>query len=566
MKSRTSFFNFTILKKDITRFFPVWGLYSLSLLLYFVVVSTWAFESWSDMLITLTNILESLPAINLIYAGICAMVLFGDLYKGRLCNAIHAMPVRRESWFFSHLAAAALFCIVPNAVLALWISPGLDAYWYLAFVALGISVVQFLAFFGIATFAVMCAGTKFGMAVAYVTVNLWSTLVDGIASVCIYPMLYGIKQTGFISDKLCPAGYAFELSYLDTYNEYISNYNSECRFKGFVAYDFWSLAILAAIGIALLVSALLLYRRRKLEKAGEFMAVRPAAAVCQLFMCLYGACVFVAASDIEFLGIVGAIVGFFGGKMLLERRVNVFRKKVFVQCGAVLAVLVLVVLVVRSDPMGITKKIPQAEDVKSVRVYSEYGAEVLESNKPEDIQLVIQMQEKLIREKPHDTYYGMNFEYTMKDGSTFLRYYPISVDCLDQDALTAFYSDWKRVFCTEDWDRLRESVVDLRITDLDSDKYVIIREKDDDLAGYVLLDAESRLDVWALLEAMKTESGKVRPTYVADYNLDWEYTVVIELKYGDALYLMVSSECTESMEQIHVMIEKYGMQTISYAY
>ena len=36
MKLRTSFFNPAVLKKDITRFAPVWGLYSVFLLLLFI--------------------------------------------------------------------------------------------------------------------------------------------------------------------------------------------------------------------------------------------------------------------------------------------------------------------------------------------------------------------------------------------------------------------------------------------------------------------------------------------------------------------------------------------------
>ena len=37
MKSRTSFFNFTVLRKDITRYAPVWGLYAIGLLLFLLI-------------------------------------------------------------------------------------------------------------------------------------------------------------------------------------------------------------------------------------------------------------------------------------------------------------------------------------------------------------------------------------------------------------------------------------------------------------------------------------------------------------------------------------------------
>ena len=36
---------------------------------------------------------------------LAALVLFGDLDNPRMCNALHALPLRRETWFFSHAAA-----------------------------------------------------------------------------------------------------------------------------------------------------------------------------------------------------------------------------------------------------------------------------------------------------------------------------------------------------------------------------------------------------------------------------------------------------------------------------
>ena len=53
MKLRTSFFNPTVLKKDITRFAPVWGLYSVALLLILMVFnvesSTWVANDFYDL-------------------------------------------------------------------------------------------------------------------------------------------------------------------------------------------------------------------------------------------------------------------------------------------------------------------------------------------------------------------------------------------------------------------------------------------------------------------------------------------------------------------------------------
>ena len=114
MKSRTSLFNATVLKKDITRFCPLWIIFSV------MQVMTALGSIGADLFIGNNFIAYNLAistgtmAIQaLFYALVCALLLFGDLFKGRLCNALHALPVRRESWFATHALAGLLFFLVP---------------------------------------------------------------------------------------------------------------------------------------------------------------------------------------------------------------------------------------------------------------------------------------------------------------------------------------------------------------------------------------------------------------------------------------------------------------------
>lgn len=101
MKSKTSFFNKTVFKKNLTRFAPVMAVYTLCLILGMMML----YQNNEEMGRTfwfasrIAGNLQLMGLVNLLFAPLCAMLLFGDLYNSRMCNALHAMPMRRETLF-----------------------------------------------------------------------------------------------------------------------------------------------------------------------------------------------------------------------------------------------------------------------------------------------------------------------------------------------------------------------------------------------------------------------------------------------------------------------------------
>ena len=97
MKLRTSFCNKTLLRKNITRFSPVWGVYTLCLLvgmgLMYMDADNGKVNFWFAS--HMAKSIQIMGLVNLFFAPITAMLLFGDLFNSRMCNAIHAMPLRR---------------------------------------------------------------------------------------------------------------------------------------------------------------------------------------------------------------------------------------------------------------------------------------------------------------------------------------------------------------------------------------------------------------------------------------------------------------------------------------
>ena len=117
MKSRTSFFNKTVFKKDLTRFAPAWGTCLILMLLALISMA-----NRSQAYYRLQNVRDSIMVmswLNLIYAAVVAQLLFGDLFQSRMCNALHALPLRRECWFGTHVASGIAFSLIPNVVIAL---------------------------------------------------------------------------------------------------------------------------------------------------------------------------------------------------------------------------------------------------------------------------------------------------------------------------------------------------------------------------------------------------------------------------------------------------------------
>ena len=564
MKSRTSFFNFTILKKDITRFFPIWGVYSVILMLVYITQSPLAFTDLRYALYMLDDLLYSIAAVNMIYAGLSAMMLFGDLYKAKLCNALHAMPVRREGWFLTHMVAALLFCAVPNILYAIFITPMLDTYWYLAFVVLGISLMQFIGFFGVGAFAAMCAGTKFGMLVSYLAINLGSALLTGFAELYIYPLMYGVRFNENALVSFSPFAYIVELEYLDIYLKAFAEAGT--NFNGFIRGDFLKLTVMTAAGLGLLGGALLLYRHRKLEKAGDFMAIRPAAVVFQILFCLLTGLIFKGISGNYIVGFLGITVGFFGGSMLLQRKVGVFKKRTFAMWGVVMASVALILLGARIDPLGLAGKVPKAEQVKSVTISDTYGIFHIETETPEDVKLFLQMHQKIVDERPKtSSYEQITFEYELTGGRTMQRTYPITEDELDRSALNAYYTDWRRLFGVDDWTGFCNNITYVRISGYRGYQIIMFSENKEDYQGKAvdLTDPIHRNEVVELMEAVKSESGKAIPSTPGS-NVDGSYVISVSAVQGTKItdcQVRISPECTESFALVKELMEKYYTDT-----
>ena len=440
MKLRTSLCNPAALRKDITRFAPVWVLYTVGLFMILTAVMIDRTEYYRT-----TNLAYSLSftaVINLCYGLLNGQLLFGDLFNARHCNALHAMPLRRECWYVTHVVAGLLFALVPNLLMALVAMPMLGGGWTVALWWYLAAALQYLFFFGLAVLSALCVGNRFAMLLVYGIVNFFSLIIYWFYHTIYEPLLQGVYITEDPFVLWCPVWKMIEHDELiDVVRREVTvgfGYDYDYLVQSVTPGEGWGyLAICAAVGAVMLGVALLLYRRRKLESAGDFMAVR---ALEPVFLVLYTLCMaaffqvfaeLFGTDENIFLGL-GLIIGCFTGRMLLMRTTRVFQLKGFLWFGIFAAAFILSLVLTWLDPLGVTRYIPATGDVREVRISTSYNpqfSDVPYLSDPADIDTVRRIHQLVLEgkavesEDDEEVYYNnLSILYVMDHGTVLRRY------------------------------------------------------------------------------------------------------------------------------------------------
>lgn len=412
MKSRTSFFNGVIFRKNLTRFAPVWGLYTLCLLLGMMLMLDRNIEYWFAA--NLASMCSGMALVNLGYALVTAQVLFGDLYNTRMCNALHAMPLRRECWFATHVISGLVFSLLPTAIMAaasevfLVNNPTMANGWQIPLYFLASSNLEYLFFFALAVFAVMCSGNRLAMGLIYGIVNFASYIAFFLIDTLVRPMYYGAVTPSEIFALLCPVAKIVNLTLVECQrNRNPETQEFELAGTFHLGEGWWYVAILALLGIVLLLIARQMYSRRKLECAGDLLATPKLAPVFMVVFPIVVGTVFQFVPgnlfgynwDMPTFLYVGLAVGWFAGRMLLERQTGVFGSlKNWLGFLALTAAVVGGLYGLSLDPFGVEDYVPAAADVKKVTMLDSYRG-VVETEEIAEIQDIIAIQQGILEDK-----------------------------------------------------------------------------------------------------------------------------------------------------------------------
>lgn len=567
MKLRTSFFNPTVAWKNITRFRPVWALYFVYL---FMVYLTIGLVGEDGGLLSSYTIPAAMGFVNFVYGAICASTLFGDLFHTRSCFALHAMPLRREGWFLTNTFSGILFCAVPNTIIAVMALPLLGKFWYLSPVWLVLSTGQFLFFFAFAIFCVMCAGRRFAMMLTYGILNFLSLILYGIGTLWFTPLLRGIiwstTPVYAICEALCPVVKLTGAEYVIMETDDLSAYGT---FLDIAPEGLITTGIFAAVGLVFLGIALLIYRRRQLECAGDFLVWKP---IVPVFLLTYtfsiGAIFYLTAS--WFSAILGIAVGFFTGMMLLHRTVRVFRFRNFLKLGALISLLFLSMGMVKLDLPGIVRYVPDSAQVVSVQLSegSRYNDNpTITYTQSQDIEAVTRMHKALtqLSDPASDDYNYMtqHLTYVLKDGTVVEREYTTSITPAFQDATSEIMSDWRYVLGTHDTEQFKKKLIEVEIfPQFDKETLYITMDNSGDPAEDTRLLPYNQ-EVSQLLDQLingiiaDCQNGTLSRLCAYDWNGAEVYTLHFTVQsagqYRKSMMVSVPAECQNTLAAIEAL-------------
>ena len=484
MLSRTSCFNKTLFRKNLTRFWPLWGmasfggsLFPLAMLMNLIQRGSYAVEDVNALewgAIYYEVLTYAVPIISLFYAILCAMVVWSYLYNHRSVSLMHTLPIRRSGLFVTNFLSGMAMMIIPYVfvgglcVLISLLYGVFDLVPLLVTVA-GVLLESFF-YFSTATLAAFITGNVFALPALYFLLHFLAVMLDWLVCTFARGFIFGLQgdYTGAV-EFLSPTVYIMSNVRVErTYEEIPRVFENGKEYYdqilvGISMENFHVIVIYALVGAVCLGVAWALYHRRRSESAGDVVSVgwvKPffrygisGLAAMLGGLLLYGlfwnqfnysnyykvipmlACMFVAGT-----------IGYFAASMLLAKSLRVF-KSAWRGLILVLAGCAVVCCVLHFDVFGVTTYVPAIEDVEQVELraadnrYTFYPGqedELLEQVR--DLHLAIASDADYIRDlenawngampaggQREDTLTStyVRFYYYMKDGRTVRRNYTV---------------------------------------------------------------------------------------------------------------------------------------------
>ena len=464
MKSKISFFNAGIFKSMLKRFWPLWTAYFavwfMCLPLPSLVARLQGVKESAVTVVTaaMKTSVEASVVSGFLMGILAAMAVFGFLYNSRSCGMIASTPVRREAVFCSAYLAGALPVLAANLFIAVlnWLftlSSGIDGacIFKMNAILFAVNSMEFLIFFSISAFIAMLTANIVALPVLYLIFNFVFLGMEYVVR-----MLYGMFVFGYNELPDCILEFMSPLIYLFTRIGINVNISTE---SAAVSLTNWS-ALLGYIiaAVVLTAAALLLYRKRRMESAGDVIAVkslRPVfkfcvtacAALCfgLLFFVIISTLFTSLSMSMLVLSaglIIGAFIGYFASEMLLKKSFHVFKGswKGFV-ITAVLCIVFAFVCV--TDLFDLSSQLPDIDDIEMIVCNREAGGyDVTERS---DIEAILKVNKAIIDDR--DKYEGLDdtgyesvgyvsLRYKLKDGRVICRGYTLLID----DNYKAYYA------------------------------------------------------------------------------------------------------------------------------
>ena len=404
MRSKISCFNSTLFKKNLSRYWPLWGLASLGGAMFPLAMLVnllhngfqggWTPLETRDAYYMILS--SAVPMISIVYAILCAMAVWNYLYNARSVGLMHTLPIRREGLFLTNLLSGLVMMAIPYAVtgvlvvLVTMISGGFEPVGVLVTI-LGVAG-ESVFFFGLATFCAFIVGNVFMLPALYTLFNFLAVLTDFTVNLLAQGFCFGIysSYSGTV-EWLSPVVYLMQhVSGDGTYEQkwvtdggqqYLTSVLTDVRLDGG-----WLIAVYAAVGVVLMALAWLMYRRRRSESAGDVVAVGWMKPVFRYgwaaFSAILGGRLLYALfwesfQDSQYFTllpmilcmIVGGAVGYYAASMLLAKTPRVF-KSTWKGMAAVALGCIALCCGMKYDALGVERRVPALDGIKTLQIYA----------------------------------------------------------------------------------------------------------------------------------------------------------------------------------------------------
>lgn len=438
MPSERTFFNKAIYKRALSRFWIIGAAYAVVLCFLTLMCGRYFNSEFTEMSEYVSySILSNLTRREILAAAAAAVVMavavYGWMFRKTSAAYISALPVTREALLISSLLAGLTLLILP-CIIAMLVSLllyGGGPLWtpYLLCSAAAV-VLMNIAFFGLASFCTVFTGNAAVLPALYVIALYGFVGIEVVTRYIAEFLLFGVRGTGWELAVLSPV-YYFS-------NNYVGSYS----------YAIPLTAIYAAAGVILAGLAVIFFRHRRMEAAGETVAVpalRPLfrwglAAVGALGMALlilktvfdvgaYGAGnrgTPARVAILLFAMLFGAAVGWFGADALMRKTLRVFDRH-WKGLGVFCALLCALVIGCELDVFGVERYQPEVDEIgyAAVNGWGEYDETRI--MQPENLEALLSLQKDIIaNKKAYERQQGpgifpLTIEYYGTDGKLLAR-------------------------------------------------------------------------------------------------------------------------------------------------
>ncbi len=365
MKSKASYLNTAIINENFKRFWPItavatvfWFLFGPFQMMLPSLYGNMPQLSYMAQDVIYKHISAGSIILNLALPVALSVACFGYLHKSSSSNVMHAIPATRASLFVSNYLSGLLMSLIPmliNAPLVpltmmLKVDINIGAAPLFRFIIEEFVIIFFV--YAISVFAGMVAGNGVIHALTALAFNFLPHVMYALYAFHASMSYFGYSSGSTSRDMamlLSPYSFMLETD------------------------PFSSMDLMRYLTAALLIFnlGLAVYRRRRLERAGDSYVFNAARYIIGFLFCFIASSV--TAVLFRHIGIlsyvIGFVIGFIFGQMIVNKTTKIFTKQ-SLKAGLIYALAtVLIVGAVKLDLFGYERRVPQVSSVKSAELY-----------------------------------------------------------------------------------------------------------------------------------------------------------------------------------------------------